>query len=177
MKVLKPGVVSNPRPKRKPVQRPTQAAGNPAPPIHPGNTGSASGSVGVKRKRGPYKKKNAGPSSTQIQCFSCKQTDVPLILGGRKCSPPSRSNPCISDAMPQDFVDLVWMPGKGYLRYRKDICSHPTYQHLQPPHPRKLCNLPSHNLLSQFLQLYHKHQYKHQHWPLSLDGPLHPFQT
>lgn len=64
----------------------------------------------------PVKKSRASQSkaaSTPIQCLNCKQTDVPLILGGSAFHFFHFTFLVAHSMYRQDIVVLVWMLGSG----------------------------------------------------------------
>ncbi|KIJ66326.1 hypothetical protein HYDPIDRAFT_166593 [Hydnomerulius pinastri MD-312] len=72
MKLIKPATDST-KPKRRSTSRKTA------------QDGDASGSQPMKRRRQTQPKTQIMPP--KIACFTCGQTDVPLIMGGRYCRP------------------------------------------------------------------------------------------
>ncbi|KAJ6503322.1 hypothetical protein C8R47DRAFT_198642 [Mycena vitilis] len=107
MRSIKPGPIVAPKPKRKPAQRkPSQTAPAVQPQTAPQASGSASAAPitstssfnpatpspaprpSTSAQPDPKRRKVAKPKPVipmpEIRCVSCHQTDVPLILGGRK---------------------------------------------------------------------------------------------
>jgi len=76
LKTLKLGPDSTTRTKRTATSRKTDSSAS-----------KKSDSQSTVLKRRKISQPQNGSVPTQIQCNSCKQTDVPLILGGRYCRP------------------------------------------------------------------------------------------
>jgi hypothetical protein len=84
MKLIDQGLAITPKPKRKPAQRKlTDGTTSHKKSVEDGE----SSTTGPSSKRRRVSQAKAAPTVTQIQCITCNQTDVPLILGGRKLVP------------------------------------------------------------------------------------------
>jgi hypothetical protein len=83
LKTLKSGPTTTTRAKRT-TSRKTDSSASKKPDnvVH-----SPSKPTSLKRRK--LSQPQLGPVPIQIQCITCKQTDVPLILGGREHMPPS----------------------------------------------------------------------------------------
>ncbi|KAJ7070836.1 hypothetical protein C8F01DRAFT_399552 [Mycena amicta] len=85
MKSIKPGPVVIPRPKRKPAQR------QPKPPAAESQAkADSTASTAPSSSEGKSKRRSVGKTNqpvAKMRCLYCKQTDVPLVLGGRFCRP------------------------------------------------------------------------------------------
>lgn len=78
LKTLKSGPVGTTRTKRTTTSRKADSSASKKP-----DNGINLSSQSSKRRKLSRSQHDSVP--TQIQCISCKQTDVPLILGGREC--------------------------------------------------------------------------------------------
>lgn len=158
MKSIKPGPVVAPRPKRKPAQRkPTQPIPalqfSTAPQVSGAAVASSSTSFLTPTTAVPAQSSTTGepdakrikvakpkPASplVAIRCVSCQQTDVPLILGGRKSSIPffhspihfhslvGFCRPCV-DSGKATTVYVPYRPPQAQYQVQRDIPVAPVY--------------------------------------------------